>query len=152
MRTLNRSLRLMKKPTKMVLPRLHFLSFLIVGYPNASFANHDHLTSQLGLNVLLKDKFDNASVIHCRSRKCHRITRSVLAAELYALTHCSDFVRIMSQDMSIMLDRKEKIIIFTDFKSLIDTLTKLTTITEKRLLIGIAVIKEKTIRQVNYVM
>ncbi len=138
---LNHSIRTLKEPRKIVLPRLHLPSLHIVGYADASFASNNDLTSQLGFIVVLKDKYDNTSIIQYGSWKCHRVTRSVLGAEIYAFSHCLDYVLALSNDLTKMLDRKVKTVMFTDSKCLFDTITKLTSVTEKRLLIDIAAIR-----------
>jgi hypothetical protein len=51
-------------------------------YANASFANNPDLSSQIGYTVFLTDKHGRANLIAWSSRKCRRVTRSVLAAEL----------------------------------------------------------------------
>ncbi len=139
---LNQCIRKLKEPRKITLPKLDLASMQIVGYSDASFANNEDLTSQLGFIVILKDKFDKASIIHYGSWKCHRVTRSVLGAEIYAFSHCLDFTLALANDLFLILGRKVKTLMFTDSKCLFDTITKLTSISEKRLLIDVAAIRE----------
>ncbi len=57
---------------------------------DASFAGNPNMSSQLGFFTVLIDCDNNANIIHWGSVKSKRITRSVLAAELYAMVHCFD--------------------------------------------------------------
>ena len=59
-------------------------SIYIAGYADAGFANNEDLASQLGFIIMLKDEHNNTATIHYGSWKCHRVTRSVLDAEIYA--------------------------------------------------------------------
>ena len=68
----------MKKP-------LHMAVFV-----DAAFANNRDLSSQLGFIVTLMDNEGAANIIHYSSQKSKRITRSALAAELYAMMNGFD--------------------------------------------------------------
>jgi hypothetical protein len=54
----------------------------VVFYSDASFAGNLDLSSQIGGIILLKVKHGNAHVLHWFSKKCPRVTGSVLAAEI----------------------------------------------------------------------
>ena len=136
------SVRKAKIHRHIVLLKLEVESIYTAGYAVAGFANNRDLTSQIGFIVLLKDKHDNASIINYGSWKCHRVTRSVLGAEVYAFSHCSDYTLALSKDLSTILRQKVKIIVLTDSKSLFDTITKLSTISEKCPFIDIGAIHE----------
>ena len=119
------------------IPKLDIDSIYIAGYADAGFTNNEDLSSQLGFIVILKDKHNNAAIIHYGSWKCYRVTRSVLGTEIYAFSHCLDFVIASSHDLSTILQRKVETIMFTDSKSLFDTITSLSTISQKQLLIKV---------------
>ncbi len=70
---------------------------------------------------------------------CHS---SVLVAEVHAFSHCLNFVIALAHDLSAILQRKVSLVVFTDSKCLFDTITKLSTVSEKRFLIDIAAIGE----------
>ena len=53
-----------------------------------------------------------------------------------------DFTLTLAHDSSTILQRKVKTLLFTDSKCLFDTITKLSTVSEKRLLIDITAIRE----------
>jgi hypothetical protein len=67
---------------------LNFLSLLV--FTDASFANNRDLSSQIGFVIVLTDRNQDANIIHWSSIKCKRVTRSILASELYALAHGFD--------------------------------------------------------------
>src|SRR6266516_5474470 len=71
------------------------------------------------------------NILHCSSIKCKRVTRSVLASELYAMVHGFD----MGIALKTTIERSLKapsipIIICTDSRSLYDCLVKLGTTNE----------------------
>lgn len=65
------------------------------------------------------------------------VTRSVLGADVYAFSNCLDYTSVIAHDLFAMLDRKIKTVMFTGFKCLFDTTAKLSTVSQKRLLINI---------------
>ncbi|RAL64335.1 hypothetical protein DID88_001811 [Monilinia fructigena] len=115
-----------------------------IGPPDASFANNTDLSSQIGYVICLMDKHNNANIIHWTSIKCKRITRSVLASELYALVLGFDVGAAIKGTVNAILKLKKPIplILCTDSKSLYDLLTKLGTSAEKRLLIDIMALRQ----------
>ena len=135
---LNKTVKKLNTLNGIIFKPLDLSSLYIAGYADASFANNHDLSSQLGSVIILKDKYDNATIIQYGSWKCHRVTRSVLGAEIYAFSHTMDFVLALSNDLSKILSRKVRNVVYTDSKSLFDTITKLSTISEKRILIDIA--------------
>lgn len=56
-------------------------------FTDASFANNKDFSSQIGYVLVLADSSNQANLIHWSSTKCKRVTRSVLASELYAMDH-----------------------------------------------------------------
>ena len=71
-----------------VLLDMSSLSLLV--FTDASFANNKDLSSQIGFVIALTDRNQSANILHWSSIKCKRVTRSVLASELYALAHGFD--------------------------------------------------------------
>ena len=78
---------------------LDLSSHYIAGYAYASFAYNNELFLKLGSVIILKDKYDNATIIQYGSWKCHRVTHSVLRVEIYAFSHTMDFVLAPSNDL-----------------------------------------------------
>ncbi len=124
------------------LPKLDSPFLYIVGYADAAFANNYDMASQLGFIVVLKNKNDPAAIVHYGSWKCSRVTRSVLGSEAYAFSHALDFVLALARDMSALFSRKISTVMFTDSKCPFDAVTKLSTVSEKRLLIDISAIRD----------
>ena len=129
-------------PLSLRFPKLDTSSVRICGFSDAAFANNRDLTSQLGMVILLCDKQSNCALIHYSSWKCSRVTRSVLAAETYAFAACFDFAYALQKDLHHILGFRSPIIMYTDSMSLFDTITRLTNLTEKRLLIDVTVLRE----------
>lgn len=123
-------------------PKLDLSSLVVRGYADAGFSTNSDNSSQLGIVVTLCDKHDNASILHYASWKSRRVANSVLAAEVHALTSCYDYSYTIAHDLSNILSQKIPIEIFTDSKSIFDTITKLKSITEKRLLIYLSALRE----------
>ena len=92
--------------------------------------------------ILLCDCNGSSSIIHYSSWKCKRVTRSILAAEVHALTACFDYCFTVAHDLTTILSHPIPIEIFTDSKSIFDTGTKLTSVTEKHLLIDLSPLRE----------
>lgn len=139
---LNKAIQKLNNPAHLLYLPLDLPSTYIAGYSDASFPNNPDISSQIGFIVLLKDKYDHASIVHYGSWKSQRVTRSIPVAEVMAFTHCLDFVLALQHDLSSILCRKVSTVLFTDSKCLFDTITKLSTVSEKRLLIDISVIRE----------
>jgi hypothetical protein len=62
----------------------------LVVFTDASFANNKDLSLQIGYVIVLADATKKANIIHWSSIKCKRVTRSVLALELYIIAHGFD--------------------------------------------------------------
>lgn len=80
--------------------------------------------------------------VHYSSKKSRRVTKSVLAAELFAMTHRFD---VASTILLFMNDISGKIIwmkFYTDSWSLFDCLTNICSTSEKRLHIDLRMLRE----------
>jgi hypothetical protein len=69
--------------------------------------------------------------------KYKRITRSVLASELYSIAHSFNIGGLVKSMINKALEIKVLLVIYIDSKSLYEYLVKLGTIREKRLIINI---------------
>jgi uncharacterized membrane protein (GlpM family) len=104
---------------------------------NVSFVNNKDLSSQIKYVICLANATNKVNVIHWSSIKCERVTRFVLIAKLYVITHEFDIDAIIKTIMSKMLSITVFLVLCIDFKSLYDCLIKLSTTREKRLIINV---------------
>jgi hypothetical protein len=116
-------------------------SLQLTVYSDASFANNDDLSSQLGYVIFLSDKDGCCSPLHYSSHKSKRVTRSVLGGEVMAFADAFDMSIIIRHDLANILNRKLPISILTDSLSLFDVISKSTITAERRLLIDLAAAK-----------
>ena len=116
---------------------------IVVGvFIDASFACNPGLSSQLGYLITLRDERGVTNVIHYGSVKSKRVTRSVLAAELYAMILGFDVSAVIQRTITDFLGKHVPLHLYTDSKSLYDSLTTLNATSEKRLLIDLALLRE----------
>lgn len=86
------------------------------------------------------------NIINYSSTKCKRVTRSVLASELYGTVQGIDNGITLGTTLNMIMKQLGyadiPIVVCTDSRSLYDCLVKLGTTTEKRLMIDIMSIRE----------
>ena len=125
-------------------------------FVDASFANNKDLSSQLGFIVVLGTEEDNdndiasftltGNIVHWVSRKCKRVTRSVLASEIYGMSEGVDIGFSIAGTINQILQQLNlppvPMVVCTDSKSLYDAVTRLGTTVEKRLMIDIMQFRE----------
>lgn len=114
----------------------------IRAYADASFAGNKDLSSQVGFVILLCDASDHSHVLSYGSRESKRAVRSAMAGEMYALTAALDEAFIVRYDLEELYHRHIPLSLFTDSKQAFDVITCATHPTEKRLLIGVAGLRE----------
>ena len=112
-------------------------------FTDASFANNKDLSSQIGYVIVLIDGNNDANIIHWSSIKCKRVTRSVLASELYGLAHGFDIGAAIRTTIQNILQLKQlPLVLCTDSKSLYECLVKLGTTQEKRLMVDLMCLRQ----------
>ena len=122
-------------------------------FVDGSFANNKDLSSQIGYELILanettqEEQFElHGNLIHWSSTKCKRVTRSVLASEIYGMTGGVDMAIAISTTIKKIMDQLElapiPIVVCTDSYSLYDLLVKLGTTKEKRLMIDIMALRQ----------
>ncbi len=122
---------------------LHFVqldinSLKLIVSIDVSFANNLKLVSQIGYIICLANTSNKANIIYWSSIKCKRVTRSVLASELYAMVHGFDVGAVLKSTTNKILDIKLlPMIVYTNFKSLFDCLVKLGSIWEKQFMVDL---------------
>ncbi|KAI9036662.1 uncharacterized protein KD926_001616 [Aspergillus affinis] len=129
--------------------KLDLKSLQLLVFTDASFANNKDLSSQIGYVIVLADKRNasnttavNANIVHWSSIKCKRVTRSVLASELYAMAHGSDIAFAIKSTLDQILQTNIPIVLCTESKSLYDCLVRLGSTQEKRLMINIMYLRQ----------
>jgi hypothetical protein len=117
-------------------------SLRLVVFTDASFANNFDFASQIGFVITLTDANSKANIIHWSSIKCKRVTRSVLASELYAMAHGFDVGAAVNATLEKILQQPIPMVLCTDSKSLYDCLVKLGTTYEKRLMVDLMCLRQ----------
>jgi hypothetical protein len=118
-------------------------SLKLLVFTDASFANNLDYSSQIGFVIALADKNNKANILHWSSLKCKRVTRSVLASELYGMVHGFDIGAVLKATLEqITKTQNLPMILYTDSKSLYECLVKLGTTQEKRLMVDIMTLRQ----------
>ena len=91
---------------------------------------------------MLADANNNANIIHWSSIKCKRVTRSVLASELYATAHAFDTAVVIKTTLEKILAKPLPLVMCTDSKSLYDCLVRLGSTQEKRLMVDLMCLRQ----------
>ncbi len=117
-------------------------SLRLLVFTDASFANNKDYSSQMGYILVLADAKGRANILHWSSIKCKRVTRSVLASELYSMAHGFDIGASVKSTIEKALTIDLPLILCTDSKSLYDCLVKLGTTREKRLMIDVMCLRQ----------
>ncbi len=115
-------------------------SLKLMIFIDASFANVD-LHSQIDYVTCLTDDV-KANIIHWFFTKCNKVTKSVLAAKLYAMTNEFDADSVIKSIIQRILNIFLSMILLTDSRSLYDCLVKLDTTSEKRLMIDLMCLRQ----------
>ncbi len=116
--------------------KLNLANLQLTIFTNSSFANNQDLFSQIDY-VICFTNFKHVNIVHWSSIKCKRVTRSVLAAKLYAFAHDFDLETTLKATLFAILDRFVSLVLCIDSKSLYDCLIKLDTTQKKRFMINV---------------
>jgi hypothetical protein len=122
-------------------------SLKLLIFTDTSFANNRDLSSQIRYILVLTDMNRTANILHWSSIKCKRVTRSVLASELYAMVHGFDMGASIKATIEKILEINLPLVLCTDSRSLYDCLVKLGTTQEKRLMIDVMCLRQAYERQ-----
>ncbi|KAI0992084.1 hypothetical protein K3495_g16102, partial [Podosphaera aphanis] len=131
-------------------------------FVDASFANNADLSSQIGFVIVLANeikqenhKFSiNGNIVHYSSTKSKRVTRSVLASEVYGMVGGVDMGYAIATTINLIFSQLKlpdiPMIVCTDSYSLYECLVKLGTTKEKRLMIDIMALRQSYERRELY--
>jgi hypothetical protein len=122
-------------------------------FVDGSFANNKDFSSQIGYEIIVANEITGDEVfeikgnlIHYSSTKSKRVTRSVLASEIYGMVGGVDMAIAINTTIKMIMDQlgftSIPIIVCTDSYSLYECLVKLGTTKEKRLMIDIMAIRQ----------
>jgi hypothetical protein len=122
-------------------------------FVDGSFANNKDFSSQIGYEIILanesaqNEEFEiTGNLIHWSSTKSKRVTRSVLASEIYGMVGGVDMAIAIGTTIKMIMDQlgfgKIPTIVCTDSYSLYECLVKLGTTKEKRLMIDIMALRQ----------
>jgi hypothetical protein len=126
----------------------------LIVFIDGFFANNKDLSLQLGFILMLINKSTStdtntfiicSNVIYYSSTKCKRVTRSVLASEIYGIVNSFNIGIAIVTTLRMIIERLGllaiPLVICTDSYSLYEYLVKLRTIKEKRLMINIIALR-----------
>jgi len=122
-------------------------------FVNRSFVNNKDFSSQLEYKIIITNKFTRennfiiySNLIHWSLTKSKRVTRSILALEIYRMVSGVNIAITIRTTLKIIIDWLElpiiPTIIYTDLYSLYKYLVKLSTTKEKRLIINIIALRQ----------
>jgi hypothetical protein len=114
----------------------------LVIFIDSFFVNNNDLSSQIDYVICLADFINTTNIIHWFSIKCKRMTRSVLAIELFVMIHDFDVDSVLKSILIKMLDVIVSLILVTNSKFLYDCLIRLDIIVEKRLIIDVMILRQ----------
>ena len=122
--------------------KLDMETLRVIVFTDSSFANNKDNSSQIGYVLVLADGNNKCNLIHWSSIKCKRVTRSVLASELYAMGNGFDTACVIKHTVDAIRSKDTPLIICIDSFSLWECLVKLGTTREKRLMIDVGAIRQ----------
>ncbi|KHJ34346.1 hypothetical protein EV44_g3284 [Erysiphe necator] len=114
----------------------------IIVFTDSSFASNPDFSSQLGYFIFLVDEDNNYNVIHWSSINFKRITKSVIASELYVMCYGFDIACILKNTIDNILDNKVPIIVCIDSLPFFECLVKLGNTRGKQLMIDITALRQ----------
>ena len=131
----------------MYFPKLNdFSNCKLLVYSDASYGNLPNgVSSAGGFIIFLADNDGNVCPLYWESKKIRRVVKSTLAAETLAASDALDNAYYLAEILSEILFRNSRDIpirLMLDNKSLFDNVHSVKNVSEKRLRIDIAIIKE----------
>ncbi len=129
----------------------------VFAFVDGSFANNKDLSSQIGYELIIANGTSTTAtgnesftirgnLVHWSSVKSKRVTRSVLASEIYGMVNGLDMALAIGSTINMIVKQLGiadlPVVVFTDSYSLYECLVKLGTTKEKRLMIDIMSIRQ----------
>ena len=117
-------------------------SMRLLLFTDASFASAPEFRSQMGYVLVLADKNNCANILTWGSSVCKRVTRSVMAAELFALIYGFDHSFTVRDALHQTTGQLIPIYAFGDSRTVFNVIAKQSSTTEKRLQIDVNALRE----------
>lgn len=121
--------------------QLNIATTCLTVFVDAGFATNNDLTSQLVYLIILINNDGNANIVHYGSIKLRSVTRSVLAAELFAITHGFDVASTLRLAGHDTFGRIAPMKFYTDSRRF-DCLTNISSNTKEELLIDRRILRQ----------
>ena len=138
--------RLQTDDVEILFPRLSKNELSIRTYSDASFANLiDGVSSGRGHIIFLVDEQDRCAPLHWTTNKVKRVVHSTLAAEALSLQQClstAEYIRYILAEAFRMKPTSIPIFSYVDNNDLYTSLHSTTLVSDKKLRIDIAAIKQ----------
>jgi hypothetical protein len=92
--------------------------------------------------ILLADQHDHENIIAYASKKCRRVTRSLLASEMYALVEVFDVACAIAEQLQGIVGQKADVWNVIDSQTVYNIVVRFGNMTEKRLAVDAAMLRE----------
>jgi hypothetical protein len=122
--------------------RLELSSLRMYVYTDASQANIEDFSSQVGYIIVLTDNIIRASILHYQLYKSQRVTISSMEGETLAFADGFDNPFLLRHELERMLGQPVPLIMFTDSQALFNVLIRNKTTTERRLMVDVAAARQ----------
>ena len=126
-----------------------YKTLCVIAYSDATYASLEDGSSQGGHIVFLKGNNDRVVPIVWKSTRLNRVTKSPLASEALSLAEAADtgfLVSTLVQEI-FHLSTLPSVICYTDNHSLTDTLVTINVISDKRLKVDVARLREMVTKE-----
>ena len=133
-----------RQKVSIVFPKINFQKVRLTTYADASFNNLPNGGSQEGHIIFINDDKNNYAPLSWVSNRIKRVVRSTLAAKAIALNNaCEDAIYLGKMISMLSMDNPTiPIVAFTDNKSTLDTINSSTSVSDKKLRLEIALLRE----------
>lgn len=106
----------------LVLLDLETLKLVVV--TDASFYNTNNFRIQMGFVVMMADADSRDNIIHYASKKCHRVSRSVMAAKVHGLVVGFEFAFVIRDMIEGILAQDVRVEAYVQRQTLFNVVAK----------------------------
>ena len=122
--------------------KLDIKTLQLLIFTNSSFVNNKDLSSQIRYILVLADLSNKANIVYWSLVKYKRVTKSVLASELYTIAHGFNISAVIKAIVKLQLNTSLLLTLCTDSKLIYKCLIKLGTTQEKRFIINVMYLRQ----------